>query len=193
VGTHSWLERRRTAIYPRYHIQDTQPRTADQPRASRGSNCQDVQHEDECRAHTALTPNLSDKNPQIGQAINATSSSANPSVPTKSPTPLSTPKRSVMTNDTLLFRNTRNDMENRHTQSRYVDAWSGVTEEANGRRENKRARTDGGMTSSKQPRRPKGCLWFPRIFSNPTDSFQPQCGVVGSTRAFLKGCARNLI
>jgi hypothetical protein len=32
------------------------------------------------------------------------------------------PKRSVMTKDTLLFKNTRNDIENRHTHSRYVEA-----------------------------------------------------------------------
>jgi hypothetical protein len=53
-----------------------------------------------------------------------------------------------MTKDRLLFKNTRNDIEKRHTHSRYVVAWRGVTDDAKGRRENMRTGIDGAITNS---------------------------------------------
>ena len=76
---------------------------------------------------TVLTPILSDRTPHRGQAINAIDSSANPSVPTASPTPFFFRIKSVTTKDMEEFRNTKNDIEKKHTPMRYVAACSRVT------------------------------------------------------------------
>ena len=83
---------------------------------------------------TLRTPNLSERIPQNGQATSATNSSANPRVPTRSPTPSLTPIRSVTTNETLLFRKTRKDIENKQTANRYAQACAVVVDDAKGRR-----------------------------------------------------------
>lgn len=82
---------------------------------------------------TTLTPSLSERMPHIGHAKSATNSSTKPNVPTRSPTPSLIPIRSVITKDTLLFRKTRKDIENKHTASRYAQAWVAVVDDANGR------------------------------------------------------------
>lgn len=79
------------------------------------------------------TPSLSESIPHKGHANSATSSSAKPKVPTRSPTESFRPMRSVMTKDTLLLRKTRKEMENKQTAKRYVLAWPAVVEAANGR------------------------------------------------------------
>lgn len=83
---------------------------------------------------TQRTPKRSDKRPQAGQAIKATTSSTKPRVPTTSPTPFFWPMRSVMTKETELLRKTRKEMEKSEMPRRYVIAWRGVVEGAKGRR-----------------------------------------------------------
>lgn len=71
--------------------------------------------------------------PQKGQATRATSSSTKPRVPTRSPTLCFMPSKSVITNETLLFRKTRKEMEKRQTARRYVEAWRVEVAGAKGR------------------------------------------------------------
>lgn len=72
---------------------------------------------------TSLVPMRSDARPHKGQATNATISSANPRVPTASPTPSSCLRTSVITNETDEFRKTRKEIENKQTPPRYETAW----------------------------------------------------------------------
>jgi hypothetical protein len=83
--------------------------------------------------HTHLTPSLSLTIPHIGHATSATSSSAKPRVPTRSPTPSLIASRSEMTKEIEELRKTRKEMLKRQVQRRYVDACRRVVPGAKGR------------------------------------------------------------
>ena len=75
---------------------------------------------------THRTPTRSLSSPHTGHATSATSSSANPSVPTASPTEDFWWRRSVITKEMEALRKTRKEMLKRATNRRYVVIWRRV-------------------------------------------------------------------